>query len=729
MRNNQPITQRGVELQENDFLVSRTDLKGRITYANPAFINISGYTNEELIGAAHNLVRHPDMPSAAFANLWQTIQGGESWRGLVKNRCKNGDHYWVDASVTPIVENDEVVGYASMRIKASAEAIAQAETAYAALREGQGKNLYLDRGRLCRRGLKSRLARFSLDSIRAKLTAMIVAGGMLLLVSGGLGLYGLNVAGERLNRLNQDGLRDVIRLQQIDQTIAQSRQAVIEPERMELINQRHELGASIAEQARVVESVWEEYQSKAVNSSPSVAEFDRHLQAYLSEGMHEAARVLQAEDTFEAFTGLDRVIGVMQNDGRAMSAQVNQLIDNKQQVAQAMAADAEQGQHKMLLAQSVVLGVGLLLLIAIGAMTLRAIVRPLRDAGRFTLQIAAGNLAARVPPRRRDEVGFLLDSLDTMRQSLRNIIGEVKGGIDVVTPSARDIANGNEELAARTDQQAASLQQTASSMEEMTTTVRQNSDNAQHARDLATHNASRVTDTGELMTQLVANMERISQSSHKMGEIIGVIDSIAFQTNILALNASVEAARAGEHGRGFAVVAEEVRKLAGRSADAAQEIRQLIDGSHRDVGDGAGLVKKAEQAIADVAEAANNVTQIMQEISAASEEQSSGIAQVNQAVSEMDQATQQNSIRVQHTANAALDLERQASLLSLSVAAFRLQGGRMRAPALSVPAGGSAHHEPVSSTSASQALPGSKRSRPEALPERRVPVVEAWEEF
>lgn len=721
MRNNQPVSQREVELQGDDFLVSRTDLKGRITYANPSFIHISGFRHDELIGAPHNLIRHPDMPPAAFANLWQTVEAGETWRGLVKNRCKNGDHYWVDASVTPIVENEQVVGYASVRVQASREAIAHAEQVYAGIREGRLKQVYLDKGRIRYKGLIQRLKRVRLDTIRAKLVGMIAVSGILLLVSGGLGLYGLNIASERLDRLNNDGLRDVIRLQQIDQTIAQTHQSMVEPERMQLISERFEIGEAVAERAAEVAEVWEAYYQRDVNASPLADNFNQQLQAFLANGMRQAANVLRAEDTYEAFTGLDAVIRVMNTDGRALSGMVNQLIAQKQAAAEDMAIEAEQGQTTMLSAQAGVLATGLLLLILIGVLTLRAIVRPLKSASRFTLQIAGGNLAAPVPARRRDEIGILLDSLNTMRKSLSSIIGEVKSGIEVVTPAAQDIASGNEELSSRTEQQAASLQQTASSMEEITTTVRQNSDNAQEARRLADNNATRVTQTGELMTQLVDNMQRITESSRKMTEIINVIDSIAFQTNILALNASVEAARAGEHGRGFAVVAEEVRNLAGRSAGAAQEIRVLIDGSSQEVSAGAGLVEKAEMAMSEVAEAARNVTQIMHEISSASEEQSSGIAEVNQAVAEMDQATQQNAGRMQETARAAAALEHQAGLLALSVEAFRLNHQRSLQPmpaAIGAPA--AAHTLSAKPNSATSPAP---------LVKRQSASAEEWEEF
>ena len=715
MRNNQPVSQREIELKEDDFLVSRTDTKGRITYANPAFIDISGFEHAELIGAPHNLIRHPDMPPAAFENLWKTVKTGETWRGLVKNRCKNGDHYWVNASVTPIIEDGQVVGYTSVRVQASRAAIEQAERAYAEIREGRNKRLYLDKGRLRQKGVIKRLARVRLDTIRAKLVGMIVVAGLLLLISGGLGLYGLNVSGERLGQLNNDGLRDVIRLQKIDQTIAQTRQAMIEPERMELINQRFEMGESIEESAAEVAEVWQEYYSREVNATELATEFDQQLQTFLQNGMGQAASVLQAEETYQAFTGLDAVISVMTSEGRILSGMVNQLISQKQQAAEAMAVDAQQGQTTMLGAQAIVLGIGLLLLILIGMVTLRAITRPLKSAAGFTLQIAGGNLAAKVPAQRRDEVGQLMDSLNTMRKSLSSIIADVKSGIDVVTPAAQDIASGNEELSSRTEQQAASLQQTASSMEEMTATVRQNSENAQEARRLADNNAIQVTNTGELMTQLVDNMQRITQSSQQMADIINVIDSIAFQTNILALNASVEAARAGEHGRGFAVVAEEVRNLAGRSAGAAQEIRGLIDGSNREVSAGASMVTNAEAAISEVAEAARSVTQIMHEISAASEEQSHGIAQVNQAVAEMDQGTQRNAVRVQETARAAVSLEKQAGLLALSVEAFRLNSqGALRPPA-------------VTATKHTAQLPST--SSPNSPVKRQAASVEEWEAF
>ncbi|MBE0490081.1 MAG: PAS domain-containing protein [Halomonas sp.] len=720
MRDNQPVTGREYELQDEHFLISRTDLKGRITYANPAFIEVSGYRHEELIGSPHNLVRHPDMPPEAFANLWETLAQGEGWRGLVKNRRKNGDHYWVDASVTPVIEDGEVMGYASVRVKAEREQIDRAEQAYTRMRAGKGRHLYLNKGQLRRRGIRGALGRLNLATVRARISLMVVVAALMLLVSGGLGLYGLNASGERLAELNRDGLEDVVRLQQLGQLIGEAPQRMASQERMALLGQRHELAAGLEETSARIEAIWAEFIGREANQAPETRQFEQQLEAFLQEGLLPLAGALTGE-AFDAMMALNNQVSPLQEQAASLTADVNQLITRERRGAAAMAAAAEAGQRTMLFAQGGVLAAALLLLIALGMTTLRAVTRPLDRAVGFTLQIAACNLAARVPPHGRDEVGRLLAALDVMRKSLGSIVGDVHAGIQVVTPAARDIAVGNDDLSTRTEQQAASLQQTASSMEEMTATVQQNTDNARQASGLATENAERVRETGELMHQVVDTMGRITESSRKMAEIIDVIDSIAFQTNILALNASVEAARAGEQGRGFAVVANEVRNLAGRSAAAAKEIRTLIDGAGKEIQAGAAVVQRAEGAIEGVVAATTRVNDIMGEISAASQEQSGGIGQINQAVAEMDHVTQQNAERVQTMARAALDLEHQAEQLVIAVTAFRARGAGMeRAPGLAQRRG---------SAAVSERTPAQQKALPPAAGTNRPSDIEEWEAF
>ncbi len=302
------------------------------------------------------------------------------------------------------------------------------------------------------------------------------------------------------------------------------------------------------------------------------------------------------------------------------------------------------------------------------------VIRPLNSAVKHLQAIAKADLTARIPEGSRNEIGKLFNAMRNMQQSLTRIVGQVRDGSSSIHIGTREIANGNADLSSRTEQQAASLEETASSMEELTATVRQNADNARQASGLALDASTTAERGGEVVDRVVKTMGGISASSQKISDITSVIDSIAFQTNILALNASVEAARAGEQGRGFAVVAGEVRNLASRSATAAKEIKELIDGSVAQVKEGSLLAEQAGETMDEVVKAVRRVTDIMDEISAASQEQSDGIEQVSQAVGQMDQVTQQNASLVQQATAAAASLEEQANRLEQAVAVFRLSG-------------------------------------------------------
>ncbi|MBZ9556949.1 MULTISPECIES: methyl-accepting chemotaxis protein [unclassified Modicisalibacter] len=670
MRDNQPVTQREYPLDDEHYLISRTDLKGRITYANPAFVEVSGFSREELIGAPHSIVRHPDMPEAAFANLWETLEAGEPWRGLVKNRCKNGDHYWVDASVTPIYEEGELQGYASVRVKADPEACRQAEQVYAQLRAGKARGVRLAQGRIVRRGLWARLRRLRLRTLQGRMASMIGLALVLLVAGSGLGIYGLQASSERLHDVNSNGLKDVARLQQIDQLMGRGRDLVADPVSNPMSGDLDKVTQQVKTIDTDLDRLWGEFMDRGVNHSEAAQSFGDGLATY-RKALDQVIESLNNGDFYQAYTAYNETL---LTEGEKLSGVLNQLVSNKQAQAEALVEQAEAEKQRILMAQLGLIALGLVLLVIMGVASMRAIRRPIKESKQFTLQISAGNLGATMPSRRNDEIGELMAALDVMRKSLGSIVKDVDHSVSMVRPASRDIASGNEDLSSRTEQQASSLAETASSMEQMTATVKQNAANAREASSLAGNAVGSVRESGEVMGQVVDTMGRITDSSRKVSEIIGVIDSIAFQTNILALNASVEAARAGEQGRGFAVVAGEVRNLASRSAEAAKEIRALIDGSAQEIDGGAELVKRAEASIESVVGAVTKVNDIMGEIASASDEQTSGIEQVNQAVAQMDEVTQQNAERVQTSARAAQQLDEQVAYLANAIAVLRLSG-------------------------------------------------------
>ncbi|WP_306391988.1 methyl-accepting chemotaxis protein [Telluria beijingensis] len=331
-------------------------------------------------------------------------------------------------------------------------------------------------------------------------------------------------------------------------------------------------------------------------------------------------------------------------------------------------------------------GLGLLALALAAAIAIwitRSITRPVARALEVANTVAAGDLTSRIEVTARDETGQLLQALKTMNASLARTVGAVRSGTDAIAVAAGQVAAGSQDLSSRTEQQAGALEETASSMEELTSTVRQNADNARQATVLAASASGVAARGGDVIHQVVDTMDAIQASSSKIGDIIGVIDGIAFQTNILALNAAVEAARAGEQGRGFAVVATEVRNLAQRSAAAAREIKGLIADSGDKVAAGSMLVAQAGATMEEIVDSVRRVTDIMGEISAASQEQSAGIEQVNGAVAQMDEGTQQNAALVEETAAASQAMQEQAARLAQAVAVFRIdagQGGEARKP-------------------------------------------------
>ncbi|MBJ7309574.1 methyl-accepting chemotaxis protein [Rugamonas sp. CCM 8940] len=371
---------------------------------------------------------------------------------------------------------------------------------------------------------------------------------------------------------------------------------------------------------------------------------------------------------------------------------------------------------------------GVMLLICALAMSLallvawrlsRSITAPLHEALGLARRVAAGDLTLNIDAPSDDETGQLLAALHEMNDSLVKTVGAVRHGTQTITVASREIASGNADLSARTEAQASALEQTASSMEELTGTVKQNAEHAQQATELAASAANVAAEGGQIVAEVVGTMGSIKQSSYKIVDIIGVIDGIAFQTNILALNAAVEAARAGEQGRGFAVVASEVRNLAQRSAGAAKEIKQLIGHSVSQIDAGSRLVDSAGQTMTAIVSSVRQVADFMQDITAASREQSVGIEEVNRAIGQMDEMTQQNAALVEQAAAAAESMQDQALLLADAVSIFKLGDGQ---PDAAMAPGVSASLPPLA-TLATPQRPAVTRSKTPLKPLRARPPL------
>jgi len=497
--------------------------------------------------------------------------------------------------------------------------------------------------------------------------------GVMIVAIGVLGVYGMRTANGALQDVYSNQMASALKLTDTKNYLNRARfvidRGVFHPEADDL---EKTMGRA-DDFVKQADKSWQEYLALPMEGEERAlaADLTEKRAIYIDKGMRALMKAIRDKDAAKidelAMKRMSPLYGTF--DDASVKLEQFQLKS---------AADTFAGSQlfydRLLKGFSAAIVLGLVFIIASTVLLLRAIMTPLGQALAHFDEISAGNLSERIDLTRQDEMGALLTGLSKMQQGLADTVQSVRSGSVAIAHASAEISSGNTDLSHRTEQQAASLEETASSLEELTATVRQNAQNAREANQLVLSASSVAGKGGELVTQVVATMETISASSKRIVDIIGVIDGIAFQTNILALNAAVEAARAGEQGRGFAVVASEVRNLAHRSAAAAKEIKELIATSVSQVEEGAQLVGKAGMTMGDIVDSVGKVTAIMSEIMLAGEEQSAGIDQINQAITTMDATTQQNAALVEEAAAAAESMREQAGELEQLVSTFRLGG-------------------------------------------------------
>jgi methyl-accepting chemotaxis protein I, serine sensor receptor len=514
-------------------------------------------------------------------------------------------------------------------------------------------------------------------SIRTMLT---LVGGLLVtltLVVGVLGFTALNRAGESLDRIARGDLVAIHALDDAASNMLRGRVAVDAYHELTAAGNADGAKQALGRAQELVARANQSWQTYADAPKPGVDpalldDLQSKHTAVIRDGVEPEFAALNANDMAAYHAVADTKIApmFMAYDGAATA-----VIKALQQSVASDKADAESNASLMMTLIVGVTVIALLMVVGIRFALRGLIVQPLKDATACFERMASGDLSESIAVDSSNEIGRLFVAIKRMQDSLSTMVRAVHGSTESIDTGAREIAMGNTDLSQRTEQQAASLQETASSMDQLTGTVRQNAENARQASQLAVNASDIATRGGDVVSQVVTTMQDIANSSTKVVDIIGVIEGIAFQTNILALNAAVEAARAGEQGRGFAVVAGEVRSLAQRSASAAKEIKELIGDSVDKVQSGSALVGRAGTTMDEIVQAVRRVTDIMGEISAASEEQSSGIEQVNRAVVQMDSVTQQNAALVEQAAAAAGSLEDQTRQLQSVMSGWRVTGG------------------------------------------------------
>jgi len=775
MKINMPITNNEVVLKKGSILVSRTDLMGRITYVNDAFVEYSGFTREELMGQEHNIVRHPDMPSAAYEDLWMTLKQLRPWQGLVKNRCKNGDHYWVEANAMPLFKDGKVHEYLSVRHPPKRDVIPAAEQLYKKINAGEVKLRPTGLAALSKAISEIAIAKKNAFAVSAFLAPIFFLMYRLFLTQeygllAGVALLAMMASAVSINmtrviigtletaiticyRLSSGGFGNKVDLNREDQLgdflrglycmevklgvdLADFKQDAAESKRITQALDNVQSGVMVANKNLEIiymnDSVQKIFKAAESDIRKDIPDFsaDRlmgsNIDLYHKNPAFQRSLLEKLQDSHRvqliiAGHHMNIIASPVNGDAGERIGYVAEWTDKTHEVLIEQEIDQlVQGVKTGDLSARINLSdkQGFAKALSIGINELTDVIESVfSDVNRVMESMAEGDLTVAITNEYQGVYAECKNNINGTLAKLSEFIIQIRDAADFIDSSSQEMASGNNNLSHRAEQQAASLEETAASMEELASTVKNNAQNTVQATEVVNSASQLAQKGGGVVRSAIAAMQEINESSNKIAEIIGVIDEIAFQTNLLALNASVEAARAGEQGRGFSVVATEVRNLAQRSATAAQQSNELIQNSVQKVRAGTAFVNETGAALNEIVESVAKVGDIVAHIASASSEQSAGIEQVNQAVAQMDDITQQNAALAEQAAAGSIAMSEQSTNMTQLLSFFRVNSKSAAATA-----------RPVVRSKAS---PAKKPVPPPALSSSKPKIdsSDEWEEF
>ena len=701
MRQNLPVTQRDYPVPQGTTIVTRTDSKGRIVHANEAFVAVSGFTREELLNQPHNVVRHPDMPPEAFRDMWATLKAGRPWSGLVKNRRKDGDHYWVRANANPLPDG----GYHSVRTAPAPGEIAAAERLYAEMRANSAVRMH--EGRVVRggplAGLQRRLERVTLPQ---RFWSWALFSMLLFCMAVFLGLKGLDDARRSVSSLHLDHMVPALRLADIAEHLDEGHVEL-------LVALQHEPGGALAAAHDHPVSVhtqafrrhrdailgqWSELKLGASSGDEArhAAAFETAFRSWMRSLDGVAARIERNELGVDVLRDL---VAAKQEQGTAAHAALAGLRDTQAGEAAAAVVKMETLYRQDLIIFGALFALGTVFASWMGFSTLRRIRRGFTRAQAAARAIAEGDLASPVELDGHDEIGQLLAQMSIMRNNLQEVVGELRYNTQRLEGQATELGGASQNVRQTAEQQASSSHSMAAAVEQLSVSIDQVEANADDARRVTLDSAARSGESVRIIRDTIDEMHRISTSvietaksireleSHagKISEIVTVIREIADQTNLLALNAAIEAARAGEQGRGFAVVADEVRKLAERTSTATLQIGTMIGGIQQQAGAagasmdsgvarveaGVALASRAGDELLEMQRDSARITDAVDSINLALKEQSSATREIAAQVEQVSQGTEEMAGTSRQTSESAQELAQLAHGLAGLAGKFR----------------------------------------------------------